>query len=357
MTNNKVFKVIGLVALFIFLAVLPFNLKFHQQDFMIFLLINVLVVASYRLMTLTGEWSLIHVVLMGVGAYSSALLAKKLGLSFWFTMPLSGIICAATAFILSFPLFRMKQFYFLIGSFAAGEAIRLGWVFFKVPFGGPKGLKNVPSPKLWLPGFEEAIEIWEPIPYYFLTLIIVTICLWILYRLENSRIGLTLHSIHWRDVLAESVGVNPWRYRTLAFGIASFFVGIAGALLAHYLGSINPNQFAVGIMVYVLVWVIVGGTATFYGPIIGVTALSLVNEWFRAFEIFRPLIYGCILIAAIMFLPDGLESLPAKIGSIFKRLSGNEKPEEDTSKKGDQKSGAKEDMLFRIKSWWLIRKP
>ena len=343
---------LGLVALFVFLAVLPFNLKFHQQDFMIFLLINVLVVVSYRLMTLTGEWSLIHVVVMGVGAYSSALLAKTLGLSFWLSMPLSGIICAAVAFILSFPLFRMKQFYFLIGSFAAGEAIRLGWVYFKVPFGGPKGMKNVPSPKLWIPGLE-TIEIWEPIPYYFLTLVIVTICLWILYRLENSRIGLTLHSIHWRDVLAESIGVNPWRYRTLAFMIASFFVGIAGTLLAHYLGTINPNQFAVGIMVYVLVWVIVGGTATFSGPIIGVTVLSLVNEWFRAFEIWRPLVYGCILIASIMFLPDGLESLPAKLRGVMSRRRG----EEEVTGSDSEKKKGEESRMLRIKSWWLFRRP
>jgi branched-chain amino acid transport system permease protein len=75
-------------------------------------------------------------------------------------------------------------------------------------------------------------------------------------------------------------------------------------------------------MVYVLIWVIVGGTATFYGPIIGVTVLSVVNEWFRAFEIWRPFIYGCILIASIMFLPDGLESLPAKLRSGFNRLRG-----------------------------------
>lgn len=332
MINNKAYKAIGLVSLFLFLSVLPFNLKYHQQDFMIFLLINILVVVSYRLMTLTGEWSLIHVVVMGVGAYSSALLAKKLGLSFWITMPLSGIICAIVALILSFPLFRMKQFYFLIGSFAAGEAIRLAWIYFKVPFGGPKGMRNVPSPKLWIPG-SEAFEIWGPIPYYFLTLVIVTISLWVLYRLENSRIGLTLHSIHWRDVLAESVGVNPWRYRTMAFMIASFFVGIAGALLAHYLGSINPNQFAVGIMVYVLVWVIVGGTTTFIGPIIGVTVLSVVNEWFRAFEIWRPLVYGCILIASIMFLPTGLESLPAKIRDNINRWRDKEALEANVSEK------------------------
>jgi len=233
----------------------------------------------------------------------------------------------------------MKQFYFLIGSFAAGEAIRLAWIYFKVPFGGPKGLRLIPSPQFIFPGFKAAIEIWEPIPYYFLTLTIVTICLWILYRLENSRIGLTLHSIHWRDALAESVGINIWRYKTLAFGVASFFVGIAGALLAHYLGSINPNQFAVGIMVYVLIWVIVGGTATFAGPIIGVTVLSIINEWFRAFEIWRPLIYGCILIASIMFLPEGLESLPTKLRGVINRRREKEKIEENFLEQTEKDEG------------------
>ena len=123
----------------------------------------------------------------------------------------------------------------------------------------------------------------------------------------------------WRDALAESVGVNTRRYRTLAFVVASFFVGIAGALFAHYLGTINPHQFGVGILVFVLVWVIVGGTKTFAGPIIGVTVLSVLNELFRGTDELRPAIYGCILIASIMFLPDGLESVPGKIRGAIHR--------------------------------------
>lgn len=318
MLRTTMQKAVWMIALLGFLSALPFFLKFHQQDFMIFLLINVLVVVSYRLMTLTGEWSLIHVVLMGVGAYASALLTKNADISFWLALPLAGMITALIAGLLSFPLFRMTAFYFLIGSFAAGEAIRLTWKYFTFPFGGPKGLKLVPSPEMSLPILGE-IEFFEPIPYYFLTLIIVSICLLILYRLEHSRIGLTLHAIHWRDPLAESVGVNTWRYRTLAFMVASFFVGIAGSLFVHYLGTTNPNQYSVGIMVFVLVWVIVGGTRTFAGPIIGVTVLSVLNELFRGADEMRPAIYGCILIASIMFLPDGLESLPAKLRSVVHR--------------------------------------
>ncbi len=321
MFGKQNYRIWWLVALFVFLSVLPFTLKFHQQDFMIFLLINVLVVVSYRLVTLTGEWSLIHVVLMGVGGYTSALLAKMIGLSFWLTMPIAGVITALIAFALSFPLFRMKGFYFLIGSFAAGEAMRLTWAYFTWPFGGPKGIKLIPSPEITLPGVG-TIELFEPIPYYFLTLIVVSICLWVLYRLEHSRIGLTLHAVHWSDALAESVGVNTRRYRTLAFVVASFFVGLAGALFAHYLGTINPHQFGVGIMVFVLVWVIVGGTRTFAGPIIGVTVLSVLNEMFRGADELRPAIYGSILIASIMFLPDGLESLPDKVREFINRRRG-----------------------------------
>lgn len=321
MFGKQNYRIWWLVALFVFLSVLPFTLKFHQQDFMIFLLINVLVVVSYRLVTLTGEWSLIHVVLMGVGGYTSALLSKMIGLSFWLTMPMAGVITALIAFALSFPLFRMKGFYFLIGSFAAGEAMRLTWAYFTWPFGGPKGIKLIPSPEITLPGVG-TIELFEPIPYYFLTLIVVSICLWVLYRLEHSRIGLTLHAVHWSDALAESVGVNTRRYRTLAFVVASFFVGLAGALFAHYLGTINPHQFGVGIMVFVLVWVIVGGTRTFAGPIIGVTVLSVLNEMFRGADELRPAIYGSILIASILFLPHGLESLPDKVRQFISRRRG-----------------------------------
>ena len=148
----------------------------------------------------------------------------------------------------------------------------------------------------------------DPVNYYYLCLIVVSISLFILYRVERSRIGLTFHAIHWQDKLAEAVGVDTRRYRTLAFVIASFFAGLAGALLAHYLGTVNPNQFDVEAMVYVLVWVIVGGTATIYGPILGVVVLTVINEIVLrelGVDQARPLIYGAILIASILFLPTG----------------------------------------------------
>ena len=304
-----------LVFLFAALAALPYLLSYSQQEIAVLLVINVLLVSSYRLLTLTGEWSLGHIVIMGVGAYTSALLAKQFGVPVPLSMLLGGAMAAAAAAVLSFPLFRMKGFYFLIGSFAAGEIIRLIWKRFTDPFGGPKGLKRIdPFPDIET-GFL-SIDFYEPVNYYFLALVVVSASLFILYRIERSRIGLTFHAIHWQDRLAESVGVDTFRYRTLAFVIASFFAGISGALYAHYVGAVNPTRFSVDQMVYVLVWAIVGGTATFHGPILGVVVLTVINEIvLRALglDTARPLIYGAILILSVLYLPNGLESLGPRL--------------------------------------------
>ena len=302
--------VIGAGAL-IALLILPHFLGFHHQDLLIFLTINVLAVCSYRLVTLTGEWSLIHAVMMGVGAYTVALSVNHFDLDIWFTLPLAGAAAGLVAALLCFPLLRMTQFYFLIGSFAAGEAIRLTWVEFVGVFGGTSGLRGVEAPLVW------GIDFIDPIPYFYFTLCVVSFCLFILYRIENSRVGLTLHAIHWKTPLAESVGVDAWRYRALAFILGSFFVGIAGGLKVHYLGSVTPNQFTIGFMVFILIWVIVGGYNKFYGPIIGVVVLTIFDESIRSFEEVRPAIYGVMLILSILFLPLGLESVPGKLKSWF----------------------------------------
>ncbi len=302
------------------LVALPHGLSFSQQEILVFLTINVLLVASYRLLTLTGEWSLGHVVIMGVGAYASALLSKRLGIYVPVAMLLGAGVAALVAYILSFPLFRMKGFYFLIGSFAAGEVIRLLWKRFRDPFGGPKGLKRIEGmPDLDLGVY--ALDFFEPITYYYFAAAVVAFCLWIMWRIERSPVGLTFHAIHWQDKLAEASGVNVRAYRTRAFVLASGFAGFSGALLAHYIGTINPNSFDVEQMVFVLTWAIVGGTATFYGPILGCIVLTVLNEIVlreMGFEQMRPLVYGLIMILSVLFLPKGLESVVQRVLSARK---------------------------------------
>lgn len=299
----------------------PYALSYSQKELLVFLVINVILVASYRFLTLTGEWSLGHVVMMGVGAYTSALLSKRLGVSIPLSMLSGAAMAAAAAALLSFPLFRMKGFYFLIGSFAAGEIIRLLWKRFRDPFGGPKGIKSIPE----IASIETdlfSLHFYEPVTYYYLCLAVAAASVWLLYRIERSPFGLVLHALHWRDKTAESVGINLRYYRMLAFVIASFFAGLAGGLLAHYVGSISPNRFDINSMVFVLTWAIVGGTRTIYGPIIGVMVLTVINEIIlRALglEQVRPLVYGIILIGAILFFPQGLEGLPQMLRAWRRR--------------------------------------
>jgi branched-chain amino acid transport system permease protein len=310
-TPARLVRPLGVVLVVGLLLLLPHLLSFSQQELLVFLVINVLVVTSYRLLTLTGEWSLAHVVLMGVGGYASALYAKSFGVPVPLSILLGAATAGFTAFLLSFPLFRMKGFYFLIGSFAAGEVIRLIWKRFTDPFGGATGIKRIPG----LPGFDLGplhVDFFSPVTYYYLMLVVAALSVLILHLIERSRIGLTFHAIHWQDKLAQSVGIEAFRYRMLAFVIASFFAGLGGAFYAHYLSTVNPNQFDVEQMVYVVIWTIVGGTRRLYGPILGVVTLTIIDEVvLRAIgaDQIRPLLYGVILIAAILFMPNGLESL------------------------------------------------
>ena len=206
-------------------------------------------------------------------------------------------------------------------SFAAGEIIRLLWKRFRDPFGGPKGIKGIDP----MPDFSIGIydfDFFEPVSYYYLSGAVVVVCLWILWRIERSPVGLTFHAVHWQDKLAEASGVNLRAYRTLAFAIASGFAGLGGALMAHYVGTINPNTFDVDLMVFVLTWAIVGGTGTFYGPILGCVVLTVLNEIVlreMGFEQMRPLIYGAIMILSILFMPKGLESVVQKLLGLRNR--------------------------------------
>ena len=318
----------GALALAAALLALPHALSFSQKEIAVVLVINVLLVASYRFLTLVGEWSLGHAVIMGVGAYSSALLAKRLGVPVPLAMPLGACAAALVAYALSFPLFRMKGFYFLIGSFAAGEIIRLLWKRFREPFGGPKGIKSIPEfPSIDL-GFAE-IDFYEPENYYYLCLLVAAASIWVMRRAELSPLGLTLRAVHWRDKTAESVGVNARRFRTTAFVVASFFAGLAGALLAHYIGAVSPNRFNIEEMVFVLAWVIVGGTATVVGPILGAVILTVINEVVLrelGLEQARPLFYGAVLIAAVLFLPGGLEGLGPRLAALARRRRERRRP-------------------------------
>jgi branched-chain amino acid transport system permease protein len=299
---------VAIVAVLAGLCFLPFELRPYYREIFILFFINLILVTSYRLITTTGDWSFAHVVLMGAGAYGAALLAKHLGLPFIVVVPLAGIVAALVGLAFIIPLLRTTGFGFFIASFALGELVRLIWVKAQVPFGGTHGIINIPSPELF------GLKLGPSVTYYFVCLIVMVVAVLIMYRLDRSRIGNAWKSIHSDEMLAECVGINVARFRSMAFVTGAFFAGIAGALLAYRLGAIDPRNFDLTQMVYLIIWVVIGGTTTFWGPIIGLVVITIAFEWTRPLLEWRPLMFGSILIVFLVFLPGGLESLLPKLG-------------------------------------------
>ena len=153
------------------------------------------------------------------------------------TVLIGGLASAVIGLAVVFPLLRTKGFGFFIGSFALGEFIRLIWVKFHFPFGGPRGMIGIDTIELG------DIDFYSATPYYYVCLIFTMICLYVLYRIDQSRMGKVLKAIYADEDLAKSIGVNVSRYRAMSFSISAFFAGIGGVLLAHRLGAVDPKLF------------------------------------------------------------------------------------------------------------------
>ena len=130
-------------------------------------------------------------------------------------------------------------------------------------------------------------------------------------------------SLRESQVLADSIGVNPRRFKLQAFLVAAFFAGIAGTYYAHYASYISPLVFTVQMSLSVLVFVVVGGMWSFAGPIVGATTLTLVPEFFRATGVYQMLIFGLILVFAILFMPRGIVGFLQE--KVFPRMREREK--------------------------------
>lgn len=302
-----------LATVLVALGLIPFGINYYQTELITVFFINVIMVTSYRLVTTTGDWGLCHVVLMGAGAYSTALMAKHAGVPFIIAVPLSGLVTACVGFLFAVPLLRTRGFAFFIASFAFGEFLRLIWVKVRIPFGGVRGIGSIPAPEIW------GYELDNPISYYYTTLIVVLISVFMLYRIDKARIGNAWKSIQMNFELSECIGISVFRFRASAFITGAFFAGIAGSLLAFQLGSVDPKNFFMTEMIYLIIWVVVGGTKTFWGPIIGLVAMTIAFEVSRPLLEWRPMIFGGILIFFLIVLPGGLESLYPKFTSMFRK--------------------------------------
>ena len=316
--NSSRIRLLGWIAIAASaIAAPPVLASIYWTSVLTMIVINALMAASLRTIFLIGEFSLGHVGFMCIGAYTSALLAMN-GLPFGITLPLGGLMPGLIAFFLGFPFMRVKGIYFVILTVVTSESLRLLIFNWRSLTGGTNGLIGFPGAGvLSVPGLGQ-VDFGGFTEYYYLTLGIVSLSLFILYRLENSNLGFTWTAIRETDKMAGAVGINVQKYKIFNFSIASFFAGVGGALLAHseqILSSQASSVFGVMTTIYFLVYVVVGGKARFMGPIIGTVALSLIMEFSRPMQEYQPMIIGAIAVAVVMILPEGLVSIPSTVGA------------------------------------------
>lgn len=268
-----------------------------------------------------GQFSLGQAGFVAIGAYTSALLVKRLGLSFWCAWPLSGATAALVALMIGSVVLRIKGLYFAIVTFAFAEIIRLTIISWPKVLGGLNGLTGIPKPRGF--GFLELIKIdfvTSRVPFYYMLLMAVLIAALIFWRMDTSRLGRIFRCVSKNEDLSESLGINLMKYRVLAFTVACFFSGISGGFFAHYYGVLHPDSFTVWESLLIQIQGTVGGIASAVaGPILGATVLTILSEFLRAAKHAEPVLYGGILIVVLFVLPKGLVDLGPRLARLIDR--------------------------------------
>lgn len=310
LTENKRLATVVLVLL---LLVLPF--VFQKSPY----LIHICVMAGlYAILALglnfqLGSTNVVNFATAasyGIGAYTSALLAVHLHVSFWLGLVLSGAVASLFGLLLGFPCMKTKDYYLSLVTIAFGLIVYVLLINFSWT-GGPNGVPNIPSPSLLGHSFREPIRLLGfSLPpqsnFFYLTFALVGGALFVAHRLHHSRVGLTWNAIREDEIAARCQGIDVTWYKILAFCIDAFFGGVTGTVYAHYIGFISPENFAFIVSVVVVTMVILGGMDNVFGVIVGAVFLTIIPEKLRAFEDFRLLMYGLIVVTMLMFRPQGL---------------------------------------------------
>ena len=272
--------------------------------------LNICLAVSLRVLWNVGLLSCGHAAFMGIGAYTSALLAKGIGLSPWLSIPVGGGAAVLISLALGYPALRLTGIYFVLVTFAFNEVFFLIATRLREFTGGPSGLLGIPRPT-GIPSGKMAYA-------YFASLLLL-ITLTVLYRFEFSRVGRIWLAIHDTELRSKCVGIQTTYYKLFAFGVSSFFAGLAGAVYAHYIGFISPSDFTIWQSIYAQIYMIVGGVTTFAGPILGSVALTVLSEFIRAAGPLQSVVYGTLLAVVMLFWPGGLISLTKYFSGFFKK--------------------------------------
>ena len=245
----------------------------------------------------TGQVNFGHALFFGAGAYASALLSLKLGLSPWLTIWAGAAVALVFGFVVGYLCLRLRGSYLSLATLAF-PLIALGLLFAFPDFsGGELGISGLRRLAL------------TPTGNYYLAALSMLAIEFALWALADSKFGIVLHAIRDDEVAARASGINTLRYKLIVFAIAGAAAGFSGALFAHYLRVAGPSTLEVALSFQVVIWGIFGGLATIYGPVAAVFILYPLTEWlgsFRTFGELRLLIFALIVLVVLLFMPRGL---------------------------------------------------
>jgi branched-chain amino acid transport system permease protein len=324
MNKRRRVTYIGYSAFLVFLFLIPLITR-EPYVFHILCLIGINIIFACSLNTILniGELNLAHAAFMGIGAYTSTLLVMKLSFPFWLAMPLAMVASAIVSLAIGFLTLRFKGVYFLLFTFLFAELVRILLSNFWIDiFGGIPGLTNIPRPTINIFGLFRT-NFKSNIDFYYLIMILVILTVFIMWRMDTSRLGMVFRAISQSESLAESTGISAMRFKILGCAIGCCFGGLAGSLYAHFVGIITPQDFSIHAVLAPVAYVVVGGMGSIFGPVLGTTFLMVLSNFYlRQLGLYELLIYGVIIVVIIRFMPEGLISLPRVVASWSKKLPG-----------------------------------
>jgi branched-chain amino acid transport system permease protein len=268
----------------------------------------------------TGQLSLGHAGFFGVGAYISSLTYLNLGIPLW-----GGVILALggsglLGFFVARLAFKLRGAYFVIMTIGIAEVLKLvalNWVDLTK---GPMGLTDIAAPEIRL-GFM-TIDFSQKLPYFYLVLFFVVLAFVLQNRLVNSTFGRSFIAIRENEDLAESVGIDAFKYLVIVVIVSSSIAGVAGSLYAHYVSFIDPGVFAFFISVNAVMMAIGGGQGTQAGPLLGAVLFTLIPEWLRVFGDARMAVYALMVIFIVIFMPKGMLFYVVQMLNLGKKNDG-----------------------------------
>ncbi len=250
-----------------------------------------------------GQKALGHAAFLGIGAYTTALLLKA-GFSFWLAMPAAAVLCFAVGLLVGFPALRVQMVYLAFATLGFNEVMSLVFRNEEWLTGGTFGISNIARPGFF------GISMDSGIAYYYLVLAFTLLLFSVLWGILKSPWGKAFTALRDNPIRAESLGVNIQRYTLLAFAIGSAFAGIAGAFFASLVQFIEPSPFNAQISIMMYLMVVIGGPGYLLGPLVGAAIGVLAPEWLRFAEGWYLVVFGGLVIALMVWLPNGLLSIP-----------------------------------------------